>query len=458
MHRWTMLALALVPLPAVALAGDDPGGGSRPAARVAVRPHTLDVSRKVRVGATSQFDLARRVPLAVRVRGLQGRGLTLRARLVTPDGTPHRLSDPIRVPARRADARHVFVRSAVARLARPCATYRLDVEVLDPRGHAVARTQRRIAPSPPDCGRFFAATSWWNRPLAADAPLDPLSATLAAELKAQVDRNFAMRFYPSINTTSYTTPIYTVPATQRRVPVRLSGSEQSWRRPLAETLGAGVPIPDGARPSAGHDGHLTVWQPGTDTLWELWHARLVDGRWHADWGGAMSGASRAEGAFSDPLGAPQGGTATSLPLVGGLITLADLRRGSIDHALAIAIPRSRRGVWALPAQRSDGSIVSDTAIPAGARFRLDPSLDVDALGLPPFTAMLAKAVQRYGMFVRDTSPVVTFYGEDPTPAGDDPWPAALQPSGREILRSFPWDRLQVTRMALRTYSGRRVSR
>jgi hypothetical protein len=66
--------------------------------------------------------------------------------------------------------------------------------------------------------------------------------------------------------------------------------------------------------------------------------------------------------------------------------------------------------------------------------------------------MLADAAQRYGMIVRDKAGVVAFYGEDPGRAADDPWRDALE--GRpaaELLRPFPWDRLQLLRMELDTW-------
>ena len=37
----------------------------------------------------------------------------------------------------------------------------------------------------------------------------------------------------------------------------------------------------------GASGHLVVWQPGSDTMWELWQAALAPDGWHARWGGRM---------------------------------------------------------------------------------------------------------------------------------------------------------------------------
>ena len=144
-----------------------------------------------------------------------------------------------------------------------------------------------------------------------------------------------------------------------------------------------------------------------------------------------------------------GATATGLPLLGGLITLADLQRGQIDHALALAVPETERGVFSWPAQRGDGWSTANTALPEGIRFRLDPSVNVAALGLPPFDAMLARAAQTYGIVLRDTSGAVTFYGQDPTPTGSDPFvPASDGMSVSALLSKFPWSRLEALQTVL----------
>jgi len=426
----------------------EPDGGGVLAARDAA-----DRGR-MRIGPTSRFDVAQGVAVPVRVpRGAR----RVDATLAVGDGAPTRLSSPVRLHRTGKRRLTLPVRAAAAHTLADCVPARLTVAARDRRGRAVARRTVELPPTAPDCARFFGTAAVWNRPLPADAPLDPLSSTLVEDLKRQVQAGFDKRFPPTINTTSYSTPVYTVPAGQERVPVRLTRG-QDYGHSLQKVLQAGVPIPDDARPAAGGDAHIVVWQPATDTMWELWTAKQVDGRWQAGWGGRMEHVSRSRGYFSDPWGIHPGATASSLPLAGGLITLRDLQRGEIDHALAMALPSNRSGVWALPAQRTDGNARRPDAIPQGARFRLDPNVDVDALGLPPFTAMLARAAQRYGIIVRDTSAVVTLYGEDPTPLGENPWAAALEPSASEVLRAFPWDRLQVMQMDLRTYGNKRVER
>ena len=88
-------------------------------------------------------------------------------------------------------------------------------------------------------------------------------------------------------------------------------------------------------------------------------------------------------------------------LAGGGARLAARARRRSDRARARpwAIPFVRAGgPWA-PATASDGAYDDPAAIPMGARLQLDPAIDIDALGLPPYEATIAKALQTYGMYV-----------------------------------------------------------
>ena len=145
-----------------------------------------------------------------------------------------------------------------------------------------------------------------------------------------------------------------------------------------------------------------------------------------------------------------GATATGLPLLGGMMTIDELQRGSIDHALAMAIPHARAGVWSWPATHGDGDSSDPNSLPEGARLRLDPTLNLKTLNLPPMTRMMAEAAQRYGMVIRDRAGVVAFYGEDPSTAGSNPYPKIFgNQFPDQLLSRFPWRFLQVLKLSLR---------
>ena len=310
---------------------------------------------------------------------------------------------------------------------------------------APTRPAEKIAP------RLFAVTSVWNRPLADDEELDPANAHVTKTFRDIVAANLKARTGPWIQTTDSSTPLYVVPADQSTTRVKLDAG--AWATTLQAALER-VPIPPTARPADGPDRHMTIWQPSTDRLWELWKAHRETDGWHADYGGAMMNVSKSPGYYTRASwrGAlPQwGASATSLPVIAGTMLIRELQAGTIPHALAVAVPAARADEYTWPAQRTDGVDADAGAIPEGAHFRLDPALDIGSLHLPPVTRMMAEAVQRYGLIVRDqTAHAIAFYAQDPGPGEANPYKAIF--GGQypiELLAKFPWEHLQLLRMHL----------
>jgi hypothetical protein len=315
-------------------------------------------------------------------------------------------------------------------------------------------TLHPIAQLPPLTG-LFSPTSIWNAPLPADAPIDPASGALVNVLGSEVRSELAADVGPYIATNQSSTPIYVVGPAQPTVRVALDDPNISWRRSL-QTAFAAVPIPAGAAAAAGPDEQMTVWQPATNKLWEFFHMRLISGAWHAAWGGAMDDVSTNPGYYgpgSWPGGRSNwGATATSFPVAAGVITLRELQSGVINHALALNIPDPRGGVVAAPAERGDGG-GGPQALPEGAHLRLDPHLDLGALGLPRLTYMIARAAQRYGLIVRDRTAGISLFAEDPTQYGGESLYTGQDGvfgghTPEQILASFPWNHLEVLSMHL----------
>lgn len=305
--------------------------------------------------------------------------------------------------------------------------------------------------------RFFAPTSFWNEPVPAGAPLDPNSAAIVSAFDGEIAAaEKAKEGLPNINTTAWSVPVYTVPATQATVNVT---QEVRYERKLDAALQSAwdaVPLPPEAKPAAGTDRDLVVWQPSTDKLWEFWGLEKTDEGWQAKWGGAMDSAGSDPGVYGPeawPGASPYWGvSATSMSVAGGLITFEDLELGQINHALAIAIPNTRYGEYASPAHRTDGYSAAPLSLPEGAHLRLDPNLDLASLHLPRLTLMMAEAAQRYGIFVRDSGANVAFIAQDPTPTGSNPYTGAHGyfegKSPQKLLESFPWSDLELLKMEL----------
>jgi hypothetical protein len=253
----------------------------------------------------------------------------------------------------------------------------------------------------------------------------------------------------AFNVTQYNVAFYTVPADQPLVDVKWDDCQRKGYLPTGlygvDGQFVGVPIPSDALPSTGTDKALTIYQPSTDKMWDFWlTSKQADG-WHACWGGRMDGVSTAPGWFKTPFGT----SASGLAHAGGQIGIREAEAGSIDHALSLQLIKvATSSVVSWPAQRSDGTEpMSDSAIPEGTRFRLDPSIDVASLKLHPLAAMVARAAQKYGFIVTDRSGAVAVITESgnavKTRTGTNPWTRML--GGTEsynVMRGFPWHKMQ----------------
>lgn len=306
----------------------------------------------------------------------------------------------------------------------------------------VTNITNAAAPAIPD--HVFAADSFWYAPIPADAPLHPNSANFVKEFIRQKKAYYGT---VSINTSAYACPVYVVGADV--APVTVSESDCQHKgfkdKRLAEQWNA-VPIPSYAAPGDGTDEEMCIYQPSTDSLWEFWQTRKIDGRWQACWGGGLHNASKNPGIWPDHYGT----TATSLPFLGGQIRPDELKRGSIDHVMGIALVDCEKyNIFSWPATRSDGYNPHNepNRIPEGLRFRLDPAINVDSLKLSPAGAVIAKAAQKYGFVVWDKAGAISLRAENPKSYtqrdGEDPYPKLFDNKPAwSILQGIPWEKLQ----------------
>ena len=298
----------------------------------------------------------------------------------------------------------------------------------------------------PAAGQVFAPSSFWYQRVPADAPLNANSAAYAGRLVQ--DAAATSGGNAVVNTVGYAPPIYTVDAgtPRRKVYQTLcngAASDQNWMNYQWSRQFDSVPIPSGATAGVGADKEIVLWSPSTGELWELWRFEWTGSRFQACWGGKIDNAKTNNGTFPHPFGV----AASGLSLLGGSITVADVESGSINHAVAIGINAPHTS-FSWPANRTDGSDGSAAAIPEGLRLRLDPSLNLDTLGLTPFGKMIAKAAQQYGFIVRDrTGGPLVVYAESSVPytkAGQpDPYDSRFgSQATNSWLKNFPWNKMQ----------------
>jgi hypothetical protein len=116
--------------------------------------------------------------------------------------------------------------------------------------------------------------------------------------------------------------------------------------------------------------------------------------------------------ITDPMlagdGLQNGITASLMPVYAGLVTVADLESGEIDHAIKIVAPAGLlKADFTYPALSFDRSALTQTPpysgpLPMGARLALPPSVDVGQFRLrTSLGMMIAKAAIKYGMIITD---------------------------------------------------------
>lgn len=313
-----------------------------------------------------------------------------------------------------------------------------------PRAVTAPAAIQQPVPEPTRPPRIFAPDSFWYQAIPRDVPLHPNSANFVTEFLRQKQAYYGT---VSINTTSYACPIYVVGPDVKPLKVtEWDGQKKGFKDPRLAAQWRAVPIPGYAAQADGTDAEMSIYQPSTDSLWEFWLTRKVDGQWQACWGGGMQNVSKNPGIWPEHYGT----TATSLPFIGGQITPDELRRGAIEHVMGISlVDLEKHSIFSWPARRSDGHNPKDepNRIPEGLRFRLDPTVDVEALNLSPTGKIIARAAQTYGFVVWDKAGAITLRADNPksyTQRGEkDPYPELFggKPAW-SILQGLPWEKLQ----------------
>lgn len=298
-------------------------------------------------------------------------------------------------------------------------------------------------------GRFFSDTSPWNVPISPNVTLDPNSAAMVTEIANGSNHVSAMyQFGMPIYYSTASDPTYTVVDKDSN-----GGTDALFNSQQP------IHIPDTAAPSPGSDHWLFIYDKTKNLLFEMWNTSKSGGTWTTQTGDVYN--PTGDGVLQID-GSPQSGNGASY--FGGVVTAADVQRGSIDHALSLA-SQYTSSTFRYPMATSDGG---GGDIPMGARIQLDPSVNCNALpGASVGEKMICQALETYGGYMRDTGGVALsmyFEGENlndpnrnpPLTPGDPTlsnglfggW--GLQDS--KELPHIPWNKLRVLK-AWNSYSG-----
>lgn len=292
----------------------------------------------------------------------------------------------------------------------------------------------------------LAPTSFWTQPVG-NAPLADSSAAIASYVDGRVKNNWGG--VAAFNAYSYNLGFYRVDASTPRVDVKWVDCMRLGFTPRGVYTNAAhfksVPVPRDAIAASGTDGAMAIYDRRADKVWEFWKMSrdATTGGWQACWGGRLDNASTQIGQFPATFGV----SASGLVMSGGVISMSEVRRGSIDHAMYLGVIAPRHfSTYSWPANRSDGYSTDPNAPMEGQRLRLDPSLNLNAYNLSPLGRMVAKAAQTYGFIVSDKSGAVGVATESgkavELATGVNPWNALMNSPSYAVMKNFPWEKLQ----------------
>jgi hypothetical protein len=259
----------------------------------------------------------------------------------------------------------------------------------------------------------FSSTSPWNVPIPSNPTVDPHSTDMIAKLKSTAGTLTG-------NYTKWTMPIHVIDSKKApKVKIKTTKQLSTEIDPNQDMTVENIPMPQKVWADPSSDGHMVLVDPAVRTAWEFSRfQKNSNGTYQASgvviWN--LDGPGWRQ-AFMGDLWWTYGAIASGLPIIGGLIRPEEINAGVIKHALLCGIPTilqtsisgTKYELCSAPAARTDGTGTDYKSIPMGALLQLDPTLNLDALGLSPATKIIAKAMQQYGMYVGISSSTFNIY-------------------------------------------------
>jgi serine/threonine-protein kinase len=255
-----------------------------------------------------------------------------------------------------------------------------------------ARQEHAVAPS-----AYFPAGAIWTKDIS-HAPLDPQSSTIIAWLAdaggwgfGKMNVDFSLRVLQANANTPF-------------VPFRKGSGFYTGDSDMVSTFP--LPAGGGIEGAPGYqcnteqgDCHLIVADRGHGKLYEAYQANYADGALSAtglvvwDLNRIYPPSGRGDQCSSTD--------AAGFPIAPLLFNADELAAGSINHAIRFILPnpRIRAHVFVHPATHAGAPLGPVTAPPMGAHFRLKASFDLSKL--TPAAQVVARAMQKYGLFLSD---------------------------------------------------------
>jgi hypothetical protein len=96
-----------------------------------------------------------------------------------------------------------------------------------------------------------------------------------------------------------------------------------------------------------------------------------------------------------------------------------------------------------PARNDDGDNPDARALREGTLLQLDPRIRVGRLPIPDWQKTIARALQRYGMYLVDEGGTLSIGAENPINRGDLWADVGLMGDAASFSASFPWSSMRV---------------
>jgi hypothetical protein len=297
--------------------------------------------------------------------------------------------------------------------------------------------------------RFFQQPSTWYQKISPTPVIYPDSAAIINNIRQHSDAL-------GISYGKFSHPIF-----YARPDTATTAVQVSRKAPTAKALGwVDVPIPNEARPagfgtSGYSDGHMTIISHDRKYAWDFYQAEREVTSFGILWKASyLRRWDLSRDGINSPYDALGSVKLCPFPILHGLVTHDEMKRAYIDHAMIFSVNNQKTNYWGrYPCETFGGGSNTNSNPPQGGmRIQLDPSVNIDALGLSPPGKIVARALQEYGMISADSAGTRDFdiYFENLDFRPDKASWRGLLPGD---LPKIPKDRLRVVESPRPPFSG-----
>ena len=258
--------------------------------------------------------------------------------------------------------------------------------------------------------RAFKDNSWWNAPVPSNAPHNPNETAILDYLGSAPENGGGCLRLAGAGSNPWGQPVY-------------------WAQPgdqeyAVHGLPDGAPpelqqlrVPPDAEAAQNTDGTMTVYDldKGYVALLTDAHYNAATGEWSASGGtvtyvhsnGLIVTTGRSDNKHN--TGTHRGNNGAT-----SVARYDMVAAGAIDNVLKVAAGPELANRAVFPMTGSDGDYTgNDPAVPPeGLRLRIKPSINLDNLGLHPQALVIAKAIQKYGIYLGDSGGTTALKLED----------------------------------------------